>query len=100
MTSAPSEHPDTSIAALGRDALERLEVRDQARAARAATVVLQLPRVRPRSSRRTRHSSVAAGPRSPVGYNLDSPALCIPHGSITKVVGIRREDYVLSRDWS
>ena len=40
MTSAPSEHPDTSIAALGRDDLERLEVRDQARAARAATVVL------------------------------------------------------------
>lgn len=71
MTSAPSEHPDTSIAALGRDDLERLEVRDQARAAKAATVVFQLPRVRPRSSRRTRHSSVAAGPRSPVGYALE-----------------------------
>jgi hypothetical protein len=74
MTSAPSEYPDTSIATLGRDDLERLEVRDQARAARAATVVLQLPRVRPRSSRRTRHSSVAVGPRSPLGYNMQTSA--------------------------
>ena len=56
MTSAPVEHPYASIAALARTAqwlaacrndLGRLEVRDQAK---AAAVVLQLPRVRVEAS--------------------------------------------------